>query len=79
MSPSIAVERAVDRLDRVLSRRLGPRLQVRLVDLDDVGAGRLQVVELLVDGLGVREREAPLVVVVVVLRLLRHRERPGER
>ena len=70
-------ERPVDRLDRVLARRLGPCLEVRLVDLDDVGPGRLQVVELLVDGLRVGEREAPLVVVVVVLRLLGHRERPG--
>ena len=38
-----ALERAVDRLDPILARRLGPRLQVRLVDLDDVGAGREQV------------------------------------
>ena len=73
------VERAVDRLDRVLARRLGPRLEVRLVDLDDVGAGRLEVAELLVDGLRVREREAAVVGVVVVLRLLRHRERARAR
>ena len=52
-------ERAVDRLERVLARRLGPRLEVRLVDLDDVRSCRLEVVQLLVDGLGVREREVP--------------------
>ena len=39
--------------------------------------GRLQVAQLLVHGVRVREREAPAVGVVVVLRLLRHRERPG--
>ena len=72
-----SLERAVDGLDRVPPGRLGTSLQVRLVDLDDVGAGRLQVSELLVDGLRVREREAALVAVVIVLRLLRHRERPG--
>ena len=71
-------ERAVDRLERVLARRLGPRLQVRLVDLDDVRSGRLEVVQLLVDGLGVREREVPRLGVVVVLGLLRHRERPRD-
>ena len=54
-----ALERAVDRLEGVLLRRLRARLEVRLVDLDDVGAGRLEVAQLLVDGLGVREREAP--------------------
>ena len=52
-----ALERAVDRLERVLARRLGSGLQVRLVDLDDVGARRLEVAELLVDRLGVGERE----------------------
>ena len=70
-----SLERAVDRLDRVLARGLRPCLEVRLVDLDDVGAGCLEIVQLLVDCRRVRQREAPLVVVVVVLRLLRHRER----
>ena len=36
---------------------LGPRLQVRLVELHDVRAGRQQVRDLLVDGLRVSERE----------------------
>ncbi len=70
------LQRPVDRLERVLPGGLRPRLQVGLVDLDDVGAGRLQVVQLFVDGLGVGEREAALVWIVVVLGLLRHRERP---
>ena len=52
-------------------------LQVRLVDLDDVGSRCLEIVKLLVDCSRVCEGEAPLVVVVVVLRLLRHRERTG--
>ena len=68
------LERAVDRLDRVLARGLWPRLEVRLVDLHDVGTGCLEIPELRVDGLRVREREAPLVRVVVVLSLLGHRE-----
>ena len=38
-----AVQRAVDRLNRVLPRRLGARLQIRLVDLDNVGSGCLEV------------------------------------
>ncbi len=38
-----AVERAVDRVDGVLPRRLGPRLEIRLVDLDDIGSGRLEI------------------------------------
>ena len=33
-----ALERAIDRLDGVLARLLRARLEVRLVDLDDVGA-----------------------------------------
>jgi hypothetical protein len=64
---SDAVERAVDRLDGVLQRRLRARLEIRLVDLDDVGSGRLEVPQFPIDGLGVGEREAPLVAVVVVL------------
>src|SRR5919201_4322806 len=74
-----AGERAVDRLDSVLPRPLRARLEVRLVDLHNVRAGRLEIAEFLVDGFGVREREAPPVAVVVVLRLLRHRERAGNR
>src|SRR5439155_6435952 len=37
-----ALECPVDRLDRVLARRLGTRLEIRLVDLHDVGARRLE-------------------------------------
>ena len=73
------LEGAIDRLDRIGARRLRARLEIRLVDLDDVGACGLQVAQLLVDGGGVGERERPLVAVEVVLRLLRHRERPGNR
>src|SRR4051794_12856354 len=72
-----AVERAADRVDGVLARRFRARLQVRLVDLHDVGARRLEVAQLLVHRLGVRERNIAIVRVVVVLRLLRHRERAG--
>ena len=59
--PSTPVERAVDRVERVLRAPLRARLEVRLVDLDDVGAGREQVAELLVDRLGVGEGQRALV------------------
>jgi hypothetical protein len=53
--------------------------EVRLVDLDDVGAGLEERMDLLVDGNGEVERERPAVAVVEVLRLLGHGERPGQR
>src|SRR4029453_10352998 len=74
-----ALQRTVDRLDGVLARRFRPGLEVRFVDLDDVRAGCLQVSQLLVDGLGVAQRQAAWVAVVIVPRLLRHRERPRNR
>src|SRR5215207_2972362 len=74
--PVDAVKRAIDRTDGVLPRGLRARLEIRLVDLDDVGSGCFEVPQLLVHGMRVREREAPLVGVVIVLSLLRHRERP---
>ena len=75
--PVDAFERPVDRRDRVLAGGLGSGLEIRLVDLDHVGAGRLQVARLVVDRGGVGERQLRRVAVEVVLRLLRHRERPG--
>ena len=73
-----ALERARDRLERVLARVVGARLEVRLVDLDDVRAGGDEVAQLLVHRLRVGERERAQVRVVVVLRLLAHRERAGD-
>src|SRR5829696_6791983 len=70
-----AVERGVERREAVLAGRLGPRLHVRLVDLDQVGTGRVQVLDLGVDRGGVRQRRRLEVGIVVVLRLLRHGER----
>ena len=74
-----AVERGVERLQPVAARLLRPRLHVGLVDLHDVGAGREQVLDLGVDRGGVVERHLRLVLVEVVLRLLRHRERARHR
>src|SRR5437773_12171255 len=51
-----ALERTVDRLDCVFTRGLRARLEVRLVDLDDVGSGCLEIVQLLVDGRRVGQR-----------------------
>ena len=52
-----------------------PGLQVGLVELDDVGPGREQVLDLLVDRLGVAEGRLLGARVVVVLGLLGHGER----
>jgi len=69
------LQRAVDRPDGEALRLLRACLEVWLVELHDVRARGEQVAHLLVHGLGQRHRERFLVVVVVVLRLLRHRER----
>ena len=74
-----AGQRAIDGLDAVAPSGFGARLQPRLVELHDVGTGREEIVDLLVDGLGVGEREALLVAIVLVDRLLRHRERARQR
>ena len=51
-----AVERGVERGETVLAGRLRPCLHVRLVELDQVGAGGVQVLDLGVDHGGVRQR-----------------------
>src|SRR5262245_24065931 len=73
--PADAVERAVDGVGRARARWLRRRLEVGLIDLHDVRAGCFEMAELVVDRVRIAERKAALVVVVVVLRLLRHRER----
>jgi hypothetical protein len=73
-----AVERALQRLDPVLGGLLGPRLHPGLVELDDVGARREQADDLVAHHVGERERHVALVCVVLVLRLLGHREGAGD-
>src|SRR6266446_2978779 len=58
-----------------LARLLRPRLHVRLVDLHDVGARGEQVADVRVHRQRVVQRRRRLARVVIVLRLLRHRER----
>ncbi len=70
-----ALQRPVERLDPVPPGHLGPGLQPRLVQLDDVGPGGEQVGDLGPDDVGVGQRQLAVVAVVVVLRLLGHRER----
>ena len=70
-----AVERGVQRGEAVLAGGVGPRLHVGLVDLDQVGTGCVQVPDLGVDRRGVPQGGRGQVGVVVVLGLLRHRER----
>ena len=69
------LERTIDRLDGIFARGVGTGLEVGLVDLNEIGAGGLEVAQLFVDGFRVGEGEASPVAVVVVLCLLRHRER----
>jgi hypothetical protein len=73
-----AFERALDRLECVLPRVLGAGLQVGLVDLHDVGSRGDEIAQFLVHRLRVCQRERPEILVVVVLRLLAHRERPRD-
>ena len=72
-------ERAIDRLDRDPLRRLGVVAHPGLVELDDVGAGRLQVVRLRVDRGSEVHHHLVVVVVELVLGLLGHGERAGQR
>ena len=72
-----AIERAVEGLQPELARLVRSRLHIGLVDLHDVGAGREQVLDLLVDRRCVIERQFLLIVIEVVLSLLRHGKRPG--
>ena len=72
--PLDPVERAIDGRNRKSSGFLRPSLQVGLVDLNHVCARCEQGANLFVDGDCERHRQLGLVLVVVVLRLLRHRE-----
>ena len=72
-----AVQRRVHGGEPVGTGGVRAGLQVGLVDLDDVRPGGEEVLDLGVHGLRVVHRGRLEVRVVVVLRLLRHRERPG--
>ena len=76
--PGAFFQRPVDCFQSVCPGFLGTRLHVGFVDLYNIGAGSEQVADLVVDGGGVvHRRQFPAAIVVVDLRLLRHRERPG--
>ena len=77
--PGDPFQGAIDSRDAVFSGAIGPGLQIGLVQLDEVGAGGLDVTQLLVDDGGVRHREARRVTVVLVLRQRGQRERAGYR
>ena len=64
-----AVQRPVEHIEPVGARLVGILLHPRLVDLDDVGAGREQVLDLGIDGVGEIHRHRDGVAVKVVLRL----------
>ena len=75
VAPVDAVEGPRQGRDPELSCPLRSGLHVRLVDLDDVGACREEVGDLVVDGARIRQSELGVRFVEVVLGLLRHRER----
>jgi hypothetical protein len=70
---------SIDRGDGIVACLVRLCLQIRLIELDHIGAGCLQVLSLGVHGFGIGHRERGLVPVVLVLGLLRHGERPRER
>ncbi len=72
-----ALERTVDGLHRVGTGLIGARLQIRFVELNDIGTGGKQIVEFRVDGVGVIHRQRFVVCIVVVLRLLVMVNGPG--
>jgi hypothetical protein len=74
-----ARERAVYGLGGVTLRQLGIIANPRLVKLDDVGAGFLQIQRFRVDRFSKSHRELFFVGIEFVLGLLAHRERPGQR
>ena len=73
-----AGQRAVDRRQRVGFRLLGPRFEIRLVELDPVQQ-RLELAQLVVHCVRVRHCEPLGVAIVLVLRERRQRERPRHR
>ncbi len=70
-----ALERAIDGRDAIAFGDVGARLHIGFVDLHDVGAGGEQILDLGVDRVGVIHRGLGDVGIIVVLRLLAHRER----
>ena len=77
--PGDAGERPVDRRDAVARRLVGRGAHPGLVELYDVDPGRLQLPKLGVDRVGIVHRQLFLVLVELVLHLLRHGERAGQR
>ena len=71
------VERPLERRHPVLPRLLRAGLEIGLVDLHHVRPCVEQVADLLVHGRRVRQRSARVIGIMLVLRLLGHRERPG--
>src|SRR5438093_13374805 len=69
-----AFERTIYSRDSILPRPFRTRLQIRLIDLHNVGSRRKQVVDFFVDRCCVIESHFLFALVEIVLRLLRHRK-----
>ena len=76
--PGNTVEGPVDRRQCQAPRLFGTGLHPRLVELDHIGPGGLQIAGLGIDRRGVIHHQLFLVFVVFVLGLARHRERAGQ-
>jgi len=77
--PSYAFERPVDTIDRKFIGLADERLHERLIQLDDVGACPLVIVDLLVHHLRVGHQQRALVAIELVLGEPHRRERTGHR
>jgi hypothetical protein len=74
-----SVQGPIQRVQAELAGLFRARLHVRFVDLHDIGAGREQIADLLVHGGRVVDGSFLFGRIVVVLCLLTHRERAGDR
>src|SRR5262245_29688489 len=72
---SDSIQGTIQSSETVATRLLGPGLHVRLVDLNEVGAGRKEIFDFFIHRRGVVHRNVFFILVEVVLSLLRHRVR----
>src|SRR5262245_51411663 len=75
---SDSIEGAIQRSQTVAPRFLGTRLHVGLVDLNDVRAGRKEILNFFIHCGGIVYREFFFILIEVVLSLLRHRIGAGD-
>jgi hypothetical protein len=72
--PVDSVKRSIERLETISARLFRPRLHIGLINLNDIGSGCEQILDLGVHCRRIVECHLLIVFVEIVLRLLRHRE-----